>query len=409
MEIKKENPYETLKRHRDEKRKGIEKVSPEPRHLKGFFKPRVLEAWSKEDILKRAVRILSRIGVGSVLIASESVGWERLINLIERKQGAGITEGGKAMRKEFGITGDTLIDCRIISATGSAGCGFERHQMIEFSDTHMEGAGDWCGMVLAAKELGMGDKMDDYRIWCDAYDNFEVHATNPNLWYVHTHCLGRGDRYCRYFVDLYEEGEGKGESYYETLKRHIDEKREEIERVAPEPPSLQGYAIPRVFEGLSNEEILKRAVRIWTRICVASIIIAADELGWEKFIDLVVEKQGPGFNDAALAMKRDFGVVGNTLRDAARLFNIGCAGCGYDKHHIIEFTDKRIEGVGESCPLIEAAKELGMENKVEEMSFWCDAYHNFDIHAISPNFWQVYTHCLGRGDKYCRFIIEKMD
>jgi hypothetical protein len=402
------NFYQAVKGYRDEKRNQLEKVAPEPRNLKGFFLPRVLESRPKEEIGRRAVRTLSRHGIGSVVITAEQIGWEKLINLIEEKQGPYVTGAGKAMRKEFNVTGDTLVDCRIISAAGAAGCGFERHQMIEFTGTHMEGVGDWCGLVQAASELGMGDKIEKLSIWCDAYDNFEVHATNPNLWYVHAFCLGRGDRYCRYYVDLYKDTEGEGESYYHTLERHIQEKREEIEKTSPEPSSLQGYGLPRTLEDLSKEDIFKRAVKIWNHICVASMSIAAEALGWEKFLNLVGEKMGPGFTDAAVAMKRDFNITGHTLRDASRMFSIASSACGFDKHQIIDYSDKRIEGVAEWCPLVDSAKDLGMKDKIGEMSFWCDVYHNFDIHAVSPKFQQVYTHCLGRGDKYCRFVIEEV-
>ena len=397
--------YQNLKSLSAAKRKEVEKLAPRPKNLQGYFLPKTISGMPRKDLFKQGVRMVSRIGVGCIVVSAEKIGWEKFINTLHKTQGPGVEAAAKAMRKQYGVTGDTLLDARIISVAGAAGCGFERHQTIEFSGTHFEGYGDWCGMVQAADEMGLGDKLELMSVWCDTYDNSEVHATNKDLWYVHANCLGRGDKYCRYFVDLFPEKQ-QG-SFFEILKRHIEEKREELRKSYPEPSSAQGLGPLRVIEDVSEEVVYKEAVRIWNHICTATILAAAELLGWGEFLNLVSEKLKRGFTEAAGALKRDFDIIGYSLRDACRMYTGVSSACGFDKHHIIEYSDRRIEGVADWCPIIDSAKNLGAGKIVEEMSLWCDLYNNFNIHAVSPTSQQVFTHCLGRGDQYCRFIMEK--
>lgn len=56
--------------------------------------------------------------------------------------------------------------------------------------------------------------------------------------------------------------------------------------------------------------------------------------------------------------------------------HLGMMGCGFDDHQVITWTSKRVEGVARTCPLVESAKELGLEGSLGEMSLWCDAYRN---------------------------------
>lgn len=401
--------YQFLNDLHQRKRAHLEKDSPEPRHTHGFFLPRILEQWSELDIVKRAVRILSRFGVSTVLVSAETIGWKEYINFLNDTQRAGVAKAGKALREEFNIAGDSILESRIVSAIGAAGCGFERHQMIEFSDTRSEGAGDWCGMVQAAQEMGMDDKMADYPVWCDAYDNFEVQVTNPDAWYTHTHCLGRGDSHCRFVVKPFPEDEAKGETYYDTLRRHIDEERVKLEETSPDPSSSQGFGKPRAFEKFSPEEVFKRAVDIWTAICVSSIVATVKKTGWEKLINLMIEKQAPGFTEVAEQEKETIGIQGNDLRAAARMFSVCMAGCGYDDHQFIKYSEEQVEGFARSCPLVEAAERMGMGDDITEISHVCDSVHTANIQAVNPNARAIFTHCLGRGDKHCRFVIDEIE
>ena len=397
--------YENSESNRVAKRKELEKLAPRPQNLQAYFMPKAIVGVPKRDLFKQGVRILSRMGVGCILASAEKIGWEKFINTIYDRQRPYVEAAAKQMKAKYNVPGDTLMEARIISNIGAAGCGFERHQTIELSENHFEGYGDWCGMVQAANEMGLGDKLQLMSVWCDSYDNFEVHATNKDLWYVHANCIGRGDKYCRYFVDLFPEKQ-QG-SFFEILKRHIDEKCEELRKSYPEPSAVQGLGPPRVMEDVSEEEIYKNAVRIWNHICTATILAAAELLGWNTFLSIVSEKLKRGFTEAAGNLKRDFNVIGYSLRDGCRMYTGMSAACGFDKHHIIEYSDRRIEGVADWCPIIDSAKNLGAGKIVEEVSLWCDLYNNFNINAVSPTSQQIFTHCLGRGDQYCRFIIEK--
>jgi len=405
----KENFYQTINKHKHDKRKKIEKIEPEPTYLYGFMMSRELERWSKEDILRRGITTLSRIGFGLVVAAADEIGWERMINLIYGKQGKSVTEAAKAMMKQHNVTGNTRRDVRRLGYYGSEGCGFYKHQLIGYSDHRIEIASEWCPMVQAAIDVGLGDKCDELGLWCDAYDRLEAQAVNPGLWYSHHHCLGRGDKYCRLALDFMD-GPREGESFYQVLKRHRDETREEIKKTKPEPPALHGFHLLKEHEGWSKEHVLERAVGIMNRIAVNSIMIVVEELGLERFMNgLMAGRLGSGFTEVARKRRKEFGIGGDTLLDAAVIFSIGLAGCGFDTHRFIEFTTDRVEGIGETCPLVQVGKEIGVADKIGKLSLWCDAYANCEAHATNENISCVYTHCLGRGDKYCRFLIEHIN
>lgn len=56
------------------KRKEVEKLAPRPNNLQGYFVPKTFAGVSKKDLFKQGVRMLSRIGVGCILVSAEKIG-----------------------------------------------------------------------------------------------------------------------------------------------------------------------------------------------------------------------------------------------------------------------------------------------------------------------------------------------
>lgn len=411
MVTKKQSYYQTLKRHRDEKRKS----EPEPRFAMGCFLPQLTTGrtlvgigWDPIDILYQATRIWSRLARSGAIRAAEAVGWEKWILTMEARQSEGVKKAATDHRKELGVTGHDMAAVSAISAAGVPGCGFDWHRVTELTDKVMIGTADGCPVIQSAREMGMADSpaMEEISLCCDMYDNFETRATSPDVWFTHTHCLGRGDKYCKFFVD-YRKGPEPGENFYQTLKRLRDTKRKE----SPDPEKYfaPGYFNVQVLDRWSRQKNLELGVRCERRIAVGQVIMAADLNGWEKWINGMTEVEGPRLAEFARERAAKYGVTGSTALDASILHHLGMMGCGFDDHQVISCTAKRVEGVARSCPIVQSAKELGMEGSLGEISLWCDAYRNFEVHAANKNLWITHTHCLGRGDKLCRWIIEEMD
>jgi hypothetical protein len=394
--------YSELKSTRDRERADMESRSPVPKNTKGML-PLVLENWPKDDLYGKGVRAFTRIAMTSILNGCEALGWEEFINLLYEQQAPAVRNKCRNVMAKFDLPGNSALDVNILTWAWAMGCGFTHHWLNEYTSERTEGIGDWCPQVEALAEMGY-PRESELGVWCDAYDNLILDAMNPDAWYVHTHCLQRGDKYCRVVIDLDAGKANKQDNYYKKLTGYKDIKTQELEARGM-PAEAQLMYSPRVIDNLSAEERLWDGIKTKGAITYETLIVLANALGWEKFLNQADEKQSWGFNQCALALKRDAGITGSTLRDAAALAHVGYSSMGFD-HQVIEYMPDRVEAVAQSCPILEAAKNMGMDDKIQDMSLWCDFYHNHNVHAVNADAQLTHTHCLARGDAYCRVVVK---
>jgi hypothetical protein len=131
------NFYETLRTLREARRGALEMAAPEPAQLQGYAKPVVLAGWPEDDFLWESVMACVRVAISTVIDAAEELSWQKFINLIEVQQTPGMKKDVRALREEFNITGNTPLDINNLGTAHAKGCGFERHQVVEFSPTHV--------------------------------------------------------------------------------------------------------------------------------------------------------------------------------------------------------------------------------------------------------------------------------
>jgi len=402
-----ENPYGRLLALRDR----LREEEPEPRFSHGCFTPFAASGktllgvgWDPLEILEAGRINWFRLSFPLVLIGAEKLGWEKWISVLNEYQREGTQEAARQYRKELGLEGNDIPSACVVSCAGTTGVGFDWHHLLELTDDYWKEAGDGCPVIESIREMGMGDSqmLEDLSLWCDCYDNFEVHVTNPDIWFTHTHCQGRGDRYCRSRIDY--RYDVKGNSYFEKLKYMRDTKRAEEPEIEHEMRSA--FGVPRIAENISAEEALKLGNDIQRRIGVATILIGADIVGWEDWINSIVKRIVPRWREYARKKAVNWGVTGNTAVDAAALMNMQMLGMGFDDHQLVRFTNDKVEGVARTCPIIESAKELCMEDKLENISLYCDALHGGAVKAANRNLNCTFTHCLGNGDTLCRWIIQ---
>ena len=399
--------YQMLKNRRDEERAEMEEVSPEPKALSGRIIPLAFAGWPKADIFKRQSFAATKIAMTTLVNTAEKIGWKALINTVHALQGPKVTAKAKKLGEKHGHTGGKVVDAIGIVKQWAIGCGFTRHFTTMADESYGEGYADWCPQIEALHEMGHGEQAGELHYWCDSYDRFLMRAGNEDAFYTHTHCTGcpeEGDRHCRSTLKTFDREKWDKEDPYETLKEIRVEQREYLENKEIEPRKFHTFA-PEFVMDLSDLEMQKLGAKTKFGIALDIIVIAAHKLGWKAFINMIAEKQTYGFRKAAVDRKREFNVVGNSLEDASALAAMGYIGW-FDTHQIVDFKPDRIEGCGQTCPLVETAKDMGLEDNMKDMSLWCDFYHNFNVHAADPNLNLTHTHCLGRGDKQCRFVIK---
>jgi len=126
------NYYETLKKNFNEKRKS----EPEPQFFDGAFLPHLTTGrtllgvgWDGFDILQQGKDHWTRLQMAGLIRGAKEVGWEKLLNAIEERQSKGVTAAAREFRKELGLTGNSMVEINLISAAGTAGCGFDWHRV----------------------------------------------------------------------------------------------------------------------------------------------------------------------------------------------------------------------------------------------------------------------------------------
>lgn len=394
-------------------------MEPEPRQVLGVNTTLALLGKHAYTVNEGIMQIM-RINGATVINAVNEIGWEKYLAAMEKKQGPVSTALNAKFVKELGVKTHTCFDIRLLNGYTVLGGGFfeKGGGFVEFSDKYEETVMNWCPQVQANYDMGFTEPFD-FDNWCDVYNLSLARALNPNVQYVHVNCPQRGDKCHRGIIEYckdkepilnYDRKEGdKGESIYQKITRHKNEKRAALKKLPEWAPSVPFMVLGQNFGSLSNlsiEEIERLGAKLNFKTCIGSVLVAGDTLGWEKFINLIGEKQSWGWTQAADNRRLSYGILGHTLRDAAALVVSAYAGLPFDSHRLTKYTDEQIEGIADWCPIVEQANEMKLD-KLEDLSLWCDFYHNFDVHAANPEFQQVHTHCLGRGDKYCRFVIDK--
>jgi hypothetical protein len=400
--------YERLKTIREKLRPT---VKAEPRITQGAMMPSAAGNFEETPLQRslEGVEIWKKISLLIITDAAETLGWKKYINLIDTEQRKAKDKGYKGavnLVKQYGIEGDNVMSAVSTMVAHAMGGGFNYFKHTYMSEKKIEAYGSWCPLVEGVHDLGIADRARDMRLFCDSFDDLNTQIVNKNIWMIHSHCPLKGDKYCRFFIEE-KDTPPKGDTYYDKVKWLNDKKFEEVEATAPEPDFYQGITSPRFIEQLTPEYIAHDGVLAWGRIAQETITILANQIGWPKFLDIIEQRQTWGLEKMALKLRAEHNIQGSSLRSVGVAVAFNYVSMGFDNHHMIEFTDERVEGIGHSCPIVESAERLEMGDNIEDMSLWCDFFHNHTVHAINKEAQLCHTHCLGRGDKYCRFVIEK--
>jgi len=322
---------------------------------------------------------------------------------------------------------NTLAANLAVANLGTTGCGFEYKVALPATNdpTRMTSLQDKCPMVAFGNRAGYnnGDPaFNDMRMWCDAYDNFENQAVAPSQVIVHSHCLGVGDSGCRPFAERCPPGlERKpGEELYGYLRRMMEKWRAENEDpaqyiVGKTEEELRASGAAAVARKQANQAKVYPTLReqkrvgatIFGRIAAASKIMAGELLGWDVYVKEMAAVEGPALQKEAKAKAEELGITGDTVHDAVALHQALLNGMEFGAYSINASSKRRVEGTCTHCPIIKNANDADLQEGAKGIMTWCSAARTYEAQAISKDITHTYTHCLGRGDKVCRWVIEK--
>lgn len=396
-----EQLYQRLIQLRDNRRK---EVIPEPSFKQGVMWPMfaVGTADPVEEMMK-GVEEWTRIAMATIISAGESIGMANYIDHLDKYQRQSNASRAAELKEQFNIEGTSPASCVNLMVAWAKGDLFQWHRHPIVSEHNLFGIGTYCPQVRAAEEMELMHKAQDLRLWCDAYDMLIAGAFNQDVRMIHANCPCSGDNYCLFYI--FEEERNKKLKYSEHVLKGNAKKREEL---GPnyEPDYFEGVAMPRYVEGMDPAAIFKDGIKAKSGIAIESMLVAVKVLGMKKWLDICERDHSRGYTQTAIKLKVEHDRVGNDVRDAANLVAINMARTGYDGHNIIKYDGESIETVSSQCPIVDAANRLGLNDVLGDMSLWCDFYHSHFVHASNKKYDATFTHCLGRGDKYCRCTIK---
>jgi hypothetical protein len=404
-----ENFYRQLKKINAEKRQKLIQTSPEPKGFIGVLCPDNLRQYSDVEKFRYGTFSWTRVSMSTIILATEELGWEKYINLLGKYQLPACKDRIQKLTEKYDIPHGVFPGYMMTALFWGSGCLFDTGYGGQpfFSMTESSWTMDKCPQIEALKEMGMVDKAENLHVWCDAYDNMFCGHVSDTCWYSHVKCLGEKNRNqcCSY---LRETGKPiTGKSFYDKIMSMKGEARKVIDTKYTEAFKVGNYMWKNIEKHpMDPLDVAKDGAYTKSRIAAESIIIAANEMGWEKFINLSQEKLSWGFTQAAKNLKSWANIHLGDMEEAGMILGVAYYIMGFEDHSIIEYNHDRIEAVAPRCKLIETAKNMGLENTVEDMCLWCDFYHNHAVKAVNPNLTVTHTHCLGKGDAYCRILID---
>lgn len=402
-------------------------LTPGPALYSGM--PEDVNAPTIEDVHNARLR-WGAMSMGAILgaAADKKVGMKSFLEKADVTQRELVAKVAKDFYcGELGLTDDVLETFLIVTNLGITGAGFDSEVLVEDEPTRCVIEASKCPIVDHANMAGYenGDlAMEDLSLWCDSYDNFESAAVSPNQVLVHSHCIGKGDKYCRIICKTLPEEQARRdeESIFDYTARLRDD---EFEQKPGGPWAMEGKP-PELVEDLIRDLVFSShkvqseiaptlyekkqfGAELWGRIAAASVLLAGKLRGWETLVDSVAIADRPYLQKAAKERAEALGLpVGNgTARDAAKLYMSLIKGQEYGEITIEEESDDYVRGYCEKNPVVQWGIESGLGDEVENLSAWCSASRTQEAQVISSDLTHTVTHCPGKGDDVYRWVIKK--
>ena len=387
------------------------------------------DSWTVDvDRLVEARRRYMRAGYSAMFrcVETPGVGMRNFLDVADRTQRELV---GRTAREfylvELGIEEDNLEAFFGVTNVGVVGAGFDYEVNRYANETAVSAEQYRCPLIDHATSAGypIGHEVyQDMSLWCDTYDNFESAAVATSVAMAHSHCLGKGDHQCRWYIEKVDPAVlRKGDEHiYDYLARMRDSYRAaepggpwvidgldaaEIDRITRENVEVSEVDQDKLYPTVIDK--LEQGVLISVRIAASNLAIAASLQGWDTVIAGMEDKEGPILVAAARQRADQDGIYGFSPAAAHALHVSLNVATGVGPFMVEEQTDTRVVATSEHCPLTEAAVESGLGDYVAGLMAYKGAVATYEARAVSPDFRVTYTHCRSQGDDTCRYVIEK--
>lgn len=382
------------------------------------------------DTLTEARRRYMRAGYSALFrcVEDPSIGMRRFLEVADSTQRELVGKVAvEYYSRELGMTEDNLATFFGITNVGVVGSGFDYEVNRWDRPTSVSAEQYRCPLIDHATAAGypIGHRVyDDMSLWCDTYDNFESAAVTPSVAMAHSHCLGRGDHQCRWFIEKIEPERRRkdDEHIFDYLARMRDEYRAttpgdggpwvidgldpaEIDRITRENVGVSEADQDKLFP--TPEEKLTQGVLVSARIAGSSIGIAARLMGWDRLIAGMAEKEGAVLTAEARRKANSLGIYGTTAKAAADLHRALNVAMGGGEIRFTEESTERVVGEWESFPLGEALLEAGLADQLGGFKDYLTAAATYECAALGPGISFEFTECTAsENGSTCKFVIE---
>ena len=182
------------------KRAVRENLTPFPEEYSALPLPPFFDSFEPEVIAKEAVDLLGRCTCHIVLTAAELLGWEKLLDIMNKKQSYGYEYAAMKLRADFNVTGNELTDAASMLMFNYETMGYHDAELIEVNSDRIEISGGRCPMAEASSDFGSDSVTREASRWCDFYHNNTVKLFNKEFSCAHSFCPLKGDKECRVIV-----------------------------------------------------------------------------------------------------------------------------------------------------------------------------------------------------------------
>lgn len=400
--------YQSLKQNNEKVR--VEFPGRAPKEFGGMLKPGGLNKYSLIEIYRSGTWLWTKISMSTIIVAAKELGWETYVNLLGRYQLPACKGRIDELCGKYNIP-NTFVGYQMMSHVWGKGCMFDvassGGRTLE-TETETSMCNNKCPQLECLREMGLENHPEtrNLYLWCDSYDNMFLGHMNDHCWYSHVSCLcEQGREWCvSYLRDTCKPVKEK--PFYSKIKDMNDIGRKTLDEHLPKPEDGLLGLTWRNVEDVDMVRIARDGPYIKSRIAVESMLCAVREMGWRRFLDIYCQTTDKGFDDAAAAWRRWAGIEGRGPKDALAALAVNYFAMDFEDHVVSYFYNDYAEIVAPRCKMIDSAKRMGLEDCAQDMCLWCDYFHNHAVKGVNPGLTVTHTHCLGKGDSYCRAVIR---
>ena len=380
----------------------------------GMLRPGNIADKSLQEIYRYGTWMCTKLAMTSIMVAAEELGWKTYVDLLGKYQLPAQSKRIDMLCEKYGITKEDYQGYALMAHTWAKGCMFDvaAHGGRTFlTDDATSMCNDRCPQIEALREMDLEGlkEVPNMYIWCDTYDNMFLGHMNDHCWYSHCSCVMDPNGWCMSYMRDEHEPQVRTDSLYDDLKSRNDYVRQNIVPQMPKPNVDTLFPFTwRPVENVDMTAIAKDGPDTKGSIAYESILTAIKGMGIERWLEIMEEKCGKGFEKAAQDARFWANINGREVRDAILTVATNMFALDYNTHIMANFNLEQGIVEAPSCKIINWAKDCNLEDSGKDMCAFCQWYWKKVVQGVNPDIDINFTHCVAH-DGFCRAVIEKRE